>query len=195
MTPSELIDREGEPGLAPDRFIAAIWEERHNYVKAGRIKQPHPWRVAVGGGKVSKEALVEYVKNRYYFLVNINRKDAQIIANCPIPAARRMLLRKYIDEEGQDVAGGKLGPHDGRVSCGMGPDHEERGWHVLAPQDREDLRGPGGIGAVVERQGNGPGRHPVGVGVPAGRVDDRSAIDQPARPARAVGTGQVRGLR
>jgi pyrroloquinoline-quinone synthase len=111
MTPSELIDREGEPGLAPDRFIAAIWEERHNYVKAGRIKQPHPWRVAVGGGKVSKEALVEYVKNRYYFLVNINRKDAQIIANCPIPAARRMLLRKYIDEEGQDVAGGKLGPH------------------------------------------------------------------------------------
>ena len=34
-----------------------------------------------------------------------------MIANCPISDARRMLLRKYIDEEGQDVAGGQLGPH------------------------------------------------------------------------------------
>ena len=62
-------------------------------------------------GKVSRHALIEYVKNRYYFLANINRKDAQVIANCPISDARRMLLRKYIDEEGQDVAGGQLGPH------------------------------------------------------------------------------------
>ncbi|TAJ98864.1 hypothetical protein EPO44_10900 [bacterium] len=111
MTPAELLNNEGEPGLPPDQFIAAIWEERRRYVKEGRIKQPHPWSAAVGQGKVSRKALVEYVKNRYYFLVNINRKDAQIIANCPIPEARRMLLRKYIDEEGQDVAGGKLGPH------------------------------------------------------------------------------------
>jgi pyrroloquinoline-quinone synthase len=65
----------------------------------------------VESGKSSREALIEYVKNRYYFLANINRKDAQIIANCPIPEARRTLLRKYIDEEGQDVAGGSLGPH------------------------------------------------------------------------------------
>jgi pyrroloquinoline-quinone synthase len=111
MPTAELIDREAEPGLSPDEFIAAIWEERRNYVKAGKIKQPHPWSVAVSEGKVSRKALGEYVKNRYYFLVNINRKDAQIIANCPIPEARRALLRKYIDEEGQDVAGGKLGPH------------------------------------------------------------------------------------
>ncbi len=34
-----------------------------------------------------------------------------MIANCPISDARRMLLRKYIDEEGQDVTGGRLGPH------------------------------------------------------------------------------------
>ena len=97
--------------LAPDEFIAAIWEERRRYVREGRIKQPHPWRVALSAGRVSRKALVEYVKNRYYFLANINRKDAQVIANCPISEARRMLLRKYIDEEGQDVAGGPLGPH------------------------------------------------------------------------------------
>jgi pyrroloquinoline-quinone synthase len=97
--------------LSAEEFIAAIWLERRRYVREGRIKQPHPWRVALSEGKVSRRALIEYIKNRYYFLANINRKDAQVIANCPISDARRMLLRKYIDEEGQDVAGGQLGPH------------------------------------------------------------------------------------
>jgi pyrroloquinoline quinone (PQQ) biosynthesis protein C len=97
--------------MAPDDFLQAIWLERRRYVREGRIKQPHPWRVALSEGRVTRSALVEYVKNRYYFLANINRKDAQVIANCPISDARRMPLRKYIDEEGQDVAGGQLGPH------------------------------------------------------------------------------------
>src|ERR1700752_23839 len=107
----------GTPGasdhaaLRPDELIAAIWCERRRYVSQGKIKQPHPSRVALSQGRVSRQALVEYVKNRYYFLANTNRKDAQVIANCPISDARRMLLRKYIDEEGQDVAGGQLGPH------------------------------------------------------------------------------------
>ena len=97
--------------LSAEQLIQAIWQERRRYVHEARIKQPHPWRIALSEGKVSRGALIEYVKNRYYFLANINRKDAQVIANCPIPEARRMLLRKYIDEEGQDVAGGSLGPH------------------------------------------------------------------------------------
>ena len=97
--------------LPAEEFIAAIWQERRRYVREGKIKQPHPWRVALSQGKVSRAAIVEYVKNRYYFLANINRKDAQVIANCPVSDARRMLLKKYIDEEGQDVAGGRLGPH------------------------------------------------------------------------------------
>ena len=100
-----------EPGLSPEQFIGTIWQERRGYVKAGRIKQPHPWRVALGRGEVSRSAVIEYVKNRYYFLANINRKDAQVIANCPVPEARRMLMKKYIDEEGQDLIGGKLGAH------------------------------------------------------------------------------------
>jgi pyrroloquinoline-quinone synthase len=98
-------------GLSAEEFIVSIWQERRRYVREGRIKQPHPWRVALSEGNVSRRALIEYVKNRYYFLANINRKDAQVIANCPIPEARRMLLKKYLDEEGQDLAGGSLGPH------------------------------------------------------------------------------------
>src|SRR5499426_2984266 len=100
--PPEAV--ETVPGA--EEFIAKIWQERRRFVREGRIKQPHPWQVALSEGKVSKAGLIEYVKNRYYFLCNINRKDAQIIANCPIADARRLLLRKYIDEEGQDVAGG-----------------------------------------------------------------------------------------
>src|SRR6266545_306098 len=60
--------------LAPQDFIATIWQERRRYVREGRIKQPHPWRVALSEGRVSRKALVEYVKNRYYFLANINAK-------------------------------------------------------------------------------------------------------------------------
>ena len=101
----------GRAALASDELIAEIWRERRRYVSDGKIKQPHPWRVALSEGKVSRHALIEYVKNRFYFLANINRKDAQVIANCPVSEARRMLLRKYLDEEGQDVAGGQLGPH------------------------------------------------------------------------------------
>jgi pyrroloquinoline-quinone synthase len=100
-----------EPGLPPEEFLASIWLERRRWVREGRIKQPHPLRVAIGQGSISRDALTAYVKNRYYFLANINRKDAQIIANCPFSDARRRLMRKYIDEEGQDLAGGPRGPH------------------------------------------------------------------------------------
>ena len=109
--PEDLQFEEGEPGTSPEQFIINLWEERKRYLELGRIKRPHPWRAALLNGQVSRRAFEGYVKNRYYFLVNINRKDAQIIANCSIPEARRLLLRKYIDEEGQDLIGGKLGAH------------------------------------------------------------------------------------
>jgi hypothetical protein len=54
--------------LPAEEFIAAIWQERRRYVHEGKIKQPHPWRVALSDGKVSRPALVEYVKTRCYFL-------------------------------------------------------------------------------------------------------------------------------
>src|SRR5262245_36333873 len=98
-----------ETALAAEEFIAKIWQERRRFVREGRIKQPHPWQVALSQGSVSKAALIEYVKNRYDFLCNINRKDAQIIANCPIADARRLLLRKYIYGEGPEGAGCRLG--------------------------------------------------------------------------------------
>ncbi|NIO09460.1 MAG: hypothetical protein GTO40_16230 [Deltaproteobacteria bacterium] len=127
MSPDLQLE-EGSPGLSPDEFIASIWLERRRFVQEGRIKQPHPWSVALAEGKVSREAVVAYVKNRHYFLANINRKDAQIIANCPVSEARRLLMRKYLDEEGQDIVGGKLGPHYEmwvRVAEGLGISRED----------------------------------------------------------------------
>lgn len=101
----------GEPGLRPQQFLEELWAERRRLLRAGKLRHPHPWSVALGQGKASIEAVHGYLKNRHYFLANINRKDAQIIANCPFADARRMLLSKYIDEEGNDLAGGPLGPH------------------------------------------------------------------------------------
>ena len=94
--------------LSAEEFIAAIWQERRRYVGQGRIQQPHPWRIALSGGKVSRHALIEYVKNRYYFLANINRKDAQVIANCPISDARRMYLADNGTLTGLDGGNGKV---------------------------------------------------------------------------------------
>jgi pyrroloquinoline-quinone synthase len=101
----------GEPGIAPQEFLKGLWAERRRLLHAGRIQHPHPFRVALGQGKVPIEGVRGYLKNRHYFLANINRKDAQIIANCPYSDARRMLLSKYIDEEGNDLTGGSQGPH------------------------------------------------------------------------------------
>ena len=101
----------GEPGLPPQQFLEMLWAERRRLVLVGKIQHPHPFRVALGQGKVTLDGVRGYLKNRHYFLANINRKDAQIIANCPYSDARRMLIGKYIDEEGNDLAGGSVGPH------------------------------------------------------------------------------------
>jgi len=53
--------------LAPEQLIAKIWAERRRFVREGRIKQPHPWRVALSQGKVSRTALIEYVKEPLLF--------------------------------------------------------------------------------------------------------------------------------
>ena len=37
--------------LSAEEFIASIWQERRRYVREGRIKQPHPWRVALSGAR------------------------------------------------------------------------------------------------------------------------------------------------
>ncbi len=81
------------------------------------------------------------------------------------------------------VARGKLGAHQRRIARNVRPDQKEGGRHVLAPEDGEYLRGPDWIRSVIEGQGHDFGRHPVGVRVPAGRIDDRSAVDQLVRAA------------
>ena len=44
--------------LPPEKFIAKIWQERRRFVREGRIKQPHPWQVALSQGKVSETCLL-----------------------------------------------------------------------------------------------------------------------------------------
>ena len=45
MVSSEANDA----ALPPEKFIAKIWQERRRFVREGRIKQPHPWQVALRG--------------------------------------------------------------------------------------------------------------------------------------------------
>jgi glutaminyl-tRNA synthetase len=81
------MNASSKDALPPEEFIASVWQERRRYVREGRIKQPHPWRVALSQGKVSKAALQEYVKNRYYFLANINPSSLEVLTGCKLEPA------------------------------------------------------------------------------------------------------------
>jgi hypothetical protein len=50
MVSSEANDA----ALPPEKFIAKIWQERRRFVREGRIKQPHPWQVALSQGTAKR---------------------------------------------------------------------------------------------------------------------------------------------
>ncbi len=60
----------------------------------------HPFHVAMNEGRLSPEALRGWVTNRFYYQRNIPRKDAAILANCPLREIRRMWLHRITDHDG-----------------------------------------------------------------------------------------------
>src|SRR3569833_1679982 len=67
----------------------------------------HPFHVLMNEGKLSQEAVRGWVANRYYYQCNIPRKDAAIMANCPLRDVRRMWLHRNTNHKGiQNDEGG-----------------------------------------------------------------------------------------
>lgn len=62
----------------------------------------HPFHRAMYGGQCTPEQIRGWVANRYYYQVNIPRKDAAIMANCPDAAVRRQWLQRVLDHDGHD---------------------------------------------------------------------------------------------
>lgn len=60
----------------------------------------HPFQVAMHQGKLNREQIHGWVANRYYYQINIPRKDAAILANCPDREVRRRWIQRVIDHDG-----------------------------------------------------------------------------------------------
>lgn len=62
----------------------------------------HPYHRAMYSGQCTPEQIRGWVANRYYYQVNIPRKDAAIMANCPDAGVRRLWLQRVLDHDGHD---------------------------------------------------------------------------------------------
>lgn len=60
----------------------------------------HPFQVAMHEGRLNREQIQGWVANRYYYQINIPRKDAAILANCPDREVRRRWIQRIIDHDG-----------------------------------------------------------------------------------------------
>ena len=67
----------------------------------------HPYHVLMHEGKLNRRQLQGWVANRYYYQINIPRKDAAILANCPDRKTRAIWIQRIIDHDGSpDDPGG-----------------------------------------------------------------------------------------
>ncbi|MDC0663148.1 pyrroloquinoline-quinone synthase PqqC [Marinobacter sp. SS21] len=78
---------------------------RANFERALRAKGEfyhihHPYHRAMYSGRCTPEQIRGWVANRYYYQVNIPRKDAAIMANCADAEVRRLWLQRVLDHDG-----------------------------------------------------------------------------------------------
>lgn len=68
----------------------------------------HPYQVAMHEGKLTREQMQGWVANRFYYQINIPRKDAAILSNCPDRATRRHWIQRILDHDGDAASEGGI---------------------------------------------------------------------------------------
>lgn len=92
--------------LSPEELISDL---RENLRK--RHPRPHPVRQLLLTGRLTKEQLQGWAKNLFHEFRNIHRFFGFRYQKCPIPELRRALLENMVEEEGEDLFGGKYPSH------------------------------------------------------------------------------------
>ncbi len=62
----------------------------------------HPFHIAMNEGGLDREAVQGWVANRFYYQIQIPRKDAAILSNCPDRDTRRLWIRRILDHDGAE---------------------------------------------------------------------------------------------
>jgi pyrroloquinoline-quinone synthase len=68
--------------------------------KGGGYHDRHPFHERMNAGLLSPRQLRGWAANRFYYQVNLPRKDANILANCPVPAVRVRWTQRILDHDG-----------------------------------------------------------------------------------------------
>jgi len=80
--------------LTPDEFEEVLREHVKDY------HHLHPFHRRMNTGQCSPEEIRGWVANRFYYQVNIPRKDAAILSTCPDREIRRRWVQRIIDHDG-----------------------------------------------------------------------------------------------
>jgi len=68
----------------------------------------HPFQVAMNVGECTPEQIRGWVANRFYYQINIPKKDAAIMANCNDQRVRRSWVQRIIDHDGVEGEDGGI---------------------------------------------------------------------------------------
>ena len=74
--------------------------ERRLRALGARYHIHHAYHRMMHAGECTPEQIRGWVINRYYYQLSIPIKDANVLANCPDPAARRLWVQRIIDHDG-----------------------------------------------------------------------------------------------
>jgi pyrroloquinoline-quinone synthase len=116
---------------------AALWDEATFTAKLREVGErtyhdKHPFHRLMNAGELSPEAVRGWVANRFYYQQCIPRKDAAILANCPLREVRRSWIRRISDHDGTEEREGgieawlRLGQ-----ACGLAPEELLDGRHLV----------------------------------------------------------------
>jgi pyrroloquinoline-quinone synthase len=101
MNAARELPQDDATPWSPDAFEQKLREQGRAY------HIYHPFNVMLNTGGATREQIQGWVANRYYYQINIPRKDAAILANCPDRAVRRKWIERILDHDGHgDDPGG-----------------------------------------------------------------------------------------
>lgn len=93
------ITARSEAPVSEGGVAAAELVERLRAQGAG-YHDRHPFHQRMNAGLLTRGQLQGWVANRFYYQVNLPRKDANILANCPVPAVRVRWVQRILDHDG-----------------------------------------------------------------------------------------------
>lgn len=91
-----------EPPLGRAEFATAL------HAKGDRYWREHPFHLRLHQGRLSEDEIRAWVANRWYYQAALPRKDAAIMANCPLPEVRRRWIARIIYQDGAREGEGGL---------------------------------------------------------------------------------------